>query len=30
MPKAPAYQWPDGKKCAVAFSADVDDKTQVE
>ena len=24
MPKAPAYQWPEGKTCAVAFSADVD------
>lgn len=24
MPKLPAYQWPAGKKCAFAFSADVD------
>ena len=24
MPKLPAYQWPHGKKCAFAFSADVD------
>ena len=24
MPKAPPYRWPEGKQCAVAFSADVD------